>query len=624
MTRAFCQKPVDISYKYGQTYKKAKTNASGELIIEIPEQENSSDPNVYAKLKYEKDSSFLNMTLPVTKRKAQVGFYPEGGNLIQNIPCVLAWELKDQQLAMVSAKAVLYRNSEIIDTIETNSYGMGKFVLVPEAEAVYKIKLLHSAFADSNYILPPVLRTGLGITISDAVVKDTLVLRLINLAPQKIALRIHDFKETYIYNEMDIKSVHRSIKIPLADVASGLQTITISDSLGRPLAERLFYAHYDPATKINISTDKKIYAQREKVTLKLSLNQPDTLAFVSIACVQENRLSSAFTTDIESYIKLKNELTTLPIAANGKGIRDKKYLEDMLMVKGWRRYTWQNVLESNASDTLKTYDSLALHLNIRKYEKAIKAPVELSIMKGNGIGFKKSDAHGDVKFANQELILQAGTKMQAIVLGKNQDSYSMKISDPYIKLNKDYVKSLYTAQTAVLSSIQNNTELTLKANEKVNRLREVKITAGGDHSLNYKRGANACGDYVCMFNILNCRNHYSDAGNRHPVVGQTYRNGMGAGMITYHDCKDEEKKRFIMPLPGIYTRMEFYVDAHTEPLEPAFESTLYWNYGIILKPAEQELVFYTGDITGKFRIVVQGLTENDVTQEQYSFEVKGK
>ncbi|MEJ2881285.1 hypothetical protein [Pedobacter sp. GR22-6] len=621
----FLPKPVEISYKYGNTFKTAKTNASGELIMSIPEQENIIDPNVYSKLKYGKDSSFINLSLPVTKRKANIGFYPEGGNLINDIPCIVSWELKDQQLAVVTSKALLYGNDRILDTIETNSYGIGKFILVPSKGIRYSVKLLHSAFADSSYLLPPVIEKGLGISITEAVVRDTLSVRLMNPDLQKVAVRIHDFKDTYLYDELKLNTVNRVLKIDLSDVPSGLQTITISDSLGRPLAERIFYAHYHPNPRINIHTDKQIYSQREKVSLKLSMNLPDTIAFVSIACVQENRLPSAITTDIESYAMLKSELNALPIAALGKGIRDKKYMEDILRVKGWRRYTWQDILNAEPQDTLtKTYDTLALRLSIDKYDKALKQPVEISLMTKNGIGFKKTDASGELRFENQDLITDAGAKIQAIVLGKHQDSYGMLLSDPYEKLNKAYTKLISEERTSIPSTIQNNTELTLKANEKVNRLREVKITAGGDHSLNYKRGANACGDYVCSFNILNCRNHISDFNNRPPVVGQTYRDGLGGGMIVYHDCKDEEKQRFIMPIPGIYKKREFYVDAHTEPLEPAYESTLYWNYGTILSAKEQELTFYTGDIIGKFRIVVQGMTENRVTQEQFTFEVKGK
>lgn len=620
----FLPKPVAINYKYGQLHKKATTNASGEFIMDIPETENITDPNVYTKLKYGKDSSYLNLPLPVSKRRAHVGFYPEGGNLICNLPCKVAWELKDQQGALVTSKALLYGGTDLIDTIETNSYGIGKFTLVPQKDITYRIKLLHSAFADSSYVIPQAVENGLSISFNTGIPSDTLVFRLYSTKPGKVALRLHDFRTTYVYNELPISNTPSNIKIPLGDVPPGLKTLTLSDSLGRPLAERLFFAHYQNTQKVLISTDKQSYGQREKVTLRLNLNQPDTLALVSIACVQENRLPSSITTDIERYTKLTSELTDLPTPPDGRGIGNRLYLEDILLVKGWRRYSWQRILQASPADTLKSYDPLPLQIQISRHGKPLKSAVELGIMSAGGLTFKKSSPKGDVQFDNSELLIAPGSKIQAIVMGKNQDTYGMELKDPFVKLNKDYTKMITAQRTVIPSTIQNNTELTLKSNEKVNRLREVEIRAGGDQTLNYKYGANECGDYVCRFNILNCRNHLSDTGNRHPIPGQTYTDGLGGGIIIYQLCKDEERRRFIMPLPPIYTKKEFYVDAHAEPLEPAFESTLYWNHGLILGRAAKELEFYTGDITGKFRIVVQGMSTTDVLYGQYTIEVKAK
>lgn len=617
----FLPKPVNVSYKYGDILKQGKTNASGELIMDVPEQENISDPNLYVKVKYGKDSSYLNLTLPVTKRKANVGFYPESGNLIENIPSVIAWEVKDNQLALVTTKALLYKNEEVIDTIETNSYGIGKFMLLPEKDCIYKVKLLHSAFIDSLYQLPKPLDKGLNIFIANAAAIDTLAIRVINTLPQNAALRIHNFKETFIYDELDFNSTQKLVKIPLNEVPKGLNTVTISDSIGRPLAERIFFAHYNPARKITLITDKPVYGQREKVTLKISLKQPDTLGLVSIACVQDNRLSSKLSSDIERYTYLENELKSIPVSLNGNGYSDKNYVEDILLVKGWRRYTWQNILQTTAEDTLKVYDSLNLALNIKKYDKELKSPVQVTILGGQSLDIKKTNNKGQLSLNTKDLLTESGGKMQAIVLGENQQFYTIKANEPYINLNKRYVRTISIEKTDVPSNVQNNSELALKANEKILRLKEVKITSGSDKTW-YKRGANACGDYVCTNNILNCPNHVSDLLNTQPIKGRTYTD---RGIrTTYKGCDPDDPRSFIIKLNPIYTKREFYVNNHADPIEPAFVSTLFWSHETKLSDKFKEIIFYTGDIVGKFRIVAQGITENDVAHEEYSFEVKAK
>ena len=617
----FLNNPATINYKYGNVHKRAKTNASGELLIRLPADDDLSDPNLYVKVKHGRDSSFLNIPMPVKRKKAKIGFYPEGGNLILNLPAQIAWEARDHQLAAITAKAILYQNNEIIDTVETNSLGIGKFMLIPKKDCAYTLRLMHSGFVDSIYHLPKPLHSGISALVPNAASKDTLNVVVFNSNAQKLALRIHNFRETHVYDEIHFAAGRRMLKIPLQHIPKGINAITISDSLGRPLTERLFFAHYNPEQKIKLSTDKPTYSQREKVTLKLSLKQPDTIAFVSIACVQNNRISAKQATDIERYAYLQQELSDLPMPLKGNGYSDQAYMEDILMVKGWRRYTWQDIEQAQPVDTLKSYDVLKFRLNITKFDKSLKKPVDIALLKNTNLSLSRSTDSSDLEFDIQELIMPSGSKMQAVVLGKNQSNYGIKVSDPYVSLNKAYTRFLEVLQSSAPSTVQNNSEMTLKSNEKVLRLKEVKITNTGSE-VTYTSGRNACGDYVCKYNILNCPNHTFDRDNRQPVPGRTYMNN-GIQMV-YQKCEPELQRTFIAKIDGIYTSKEFYVDSYSDPLEPALRSTLFWNHGTVLSKTDKEIVFYTGDILGEFKVVVQGVTNSDVTHEQYVFEVKGK
>lgn len=621
----FLPKPAEITYKYGKVIRKAKTNASGEVIFSLDEQPDLADPNVYAKIKYKKDSSFINMPFPVTKRKATVRFYPEGGNMIESLPGYIAWEVKDPQSGTVALKAQLYKNDELIDTIETNSYGVGKFIINPEPNSRYKVRLLHSGFADSSYYLPKPLASGVSLMVKDAIQEDTLAIILRSNQPQKMALRIHDFKDTYTYYEVSLTKSRLSLKVPLSGMPKGLKAITISDSLGRPLAERMFFAHYEPRSRIAVSTDKDAYQQRQKVSLKLSLSGQDTLGMVSVACVQGNRLSARLSTDIESYAYLKNEMETLTLYASGRGYEEKTYIEDMMLVKGWRRYryTWQEIAGTAAADTLRKYDSLDLKIKVTRGDKPLKNPAIIGMMRGTQVSFINTDPNGEKDLKNEDLLVESGKKIYAFINGPNQAAYTIKNSDPYISLNKNYLSLFAADAVSVPSAVQNNDELSLKNNEKVISLREVKITSGTDKNISYMSGSNECGDYVCRYNILNCRNHFGAQGNKPPEPGKSYIDGLNGGTTIYRNCKDE-RSAFVVPVQGIYTRKEFYVNDFSQPLEPAFVSTIYWNHAMLLNPKEQEITFYTSDITGKFRVVVQGITSNDVIYAQHEFEVKAK
>ncbi|KQC00405.1 hypothetical protein AQF98_13065 [Pedobacter sp. Hv1] len=617
----FLPKPTSISYRYGNSYKNAKTDVSGQLLISIPKQDQLVDPNIYVKLKYEKDSTFINMPLPQPKAKASVKFYPEGGNMIVGLPTKIAWEVKDQQNRPMALKAFLLKGNEVIDTIETSSYGIGKFQMVAENNHAYTVKLVHSDLADSVYVLPKAIDKGLAMNMANAVVQDTLKLTLTSNATRKFAIRIHNFRESFLYIPFDMEYNKRAIKIPLTEVPKGLVTLTISDSLDRPMAERMFFAHYDPSEKIGITTDQTTYKQREKVTLKLDLKDIEEQAIVSIACVQDNRLELKKMTDIESYSYLSQELGTLPLHRNGYGFADQEYLEQVLLIKGWRKYTWQDLQAANPKDTVQQHLSLLkISGRVLKNKKELNTVTTIGMFGNNTTNLVNTNIKGHFDLNTSDLLTESEKKLYLFANEKNKLPYTILVNDEFISTNEKIAQNLAHENTVIPSGLINTTELLLKNNEKATRLKEILVTAKNDDRFNYGVGPNPCGDYVCSYNILNCPNHSGDPRNTRPVKGFSY---LTAGVkLVYPGC-DEPSSTFFNINP-LYLHKEFYINDYKEPQEPAFFSTLYWNYATLLKASTPtELNFYTSDITGKFRIVVQGVSDKGVIYSQKIFEVKG-
>ncbi|WP_316782565.1 hypothetical protein [Pedobacter frigiditerrae] len=619
----FLPKPTQINYRYGNLSKKTKTDPSGQLLISLPEQSNLTDPNLYVKLKNDKDSSYLNLALPLKKNKASIGFYPEGGSLVLGLSSNIGWEVKDQQKMPVAVKAFLYENNEVIDTVETSSYGIGKFLLLPKRESTYSIKLIHSGLADSIYYLPKAIEKGFVLNLKSAIVRDTLSLSIKTTGTKNLNFLLHNFRQMFSSIPFDMETNRRMIKIPLDEVPKGLVTLTVLDSLNRPLAERIFFAHYDNEEKITTSTDKQIYNQREKVTLNLKLNL-DTISLVSIACIQDNRLEIKKINDIESYTYLTSELNALPVVLKGTPFKDKNYLEQVLLVKGWRKYTWQDLQTTTASDIIAKKDSLQMLGSITKSKKDLVKPVTIGAFGDNKIRLINTSEKGSFNFNVDELILEQGKKSVLFINDKNKFDYKIQIYDQFLAVDEKLSKSLVFENPVLPSTIVNNAELVLKGNEKAIRLKEVVIKSRKDNGISYRgaSGSNACGDYVCRYNILNCRNHPGDADNTQPVAGRSYMTN-GISMI-YQECRaglgvDENFLKF----NGIHQPKEFYHNDYKDPQEPAFFSTIYWNYGMMLtNKKETELNFYTSDITGKFKIIVQGVTNKGVVYSENFFEVK--
>jgi hypothetical protein len=621
--------PAEVSYRYGNINKTGITNLSGDLVLNLKEQPDLVDQNVYVKIKYGGETSFLNYPVSAVAPTAKVNFYPEGGNLVAGIAGKVAWEATNERGAPLAVKAILYKNKKAIDTIETNSYGIGGFILRPEIGNEYTVQLQHTTFANSSFSLPAILQDGIGMNIEAGTPKDTLKISLLSTKMRKVIVRVHDYVETYFIEEYKLEKGERAIEIPLTNISKGLKEVTVFDSLGRPIAERLIFSHYENAKKINITTDQAVYTKRNKVTLKLRLSGIDTLGFVSIACVQRNRLSAALTNDIESYVYLKDQLNKLPIPLNDNGYEDRDYVDNVLLTKGWRRYSWPDILKLNDIDTLHNYDTVAVKIKVtNKSDKNLKKPVELILMQDKSPWIGTTDASGVLILNNNQLHIEYGKQLNLFIGGKGQKDYTMKVIDSFTELNQNYLKFLHPEHLSVPTPIRNNNEMTLKSNERAIRLKEVKITSRNDNSLNYLAGGvngRSTQFYIvgCPYDVPNCPIPGHSPGE-HIIPKVDYDMYLRTGGRAFYGVVGSRDRKFSIRVPGIYTRKEFYINEFKDKLEPAFVSTLYWNHGSLLNNKEQEFIFYTGDIAGGFKVIVQGISDHNLLYGTFYFEVKNE
>ncbi|MGV3508591.1 MAG: MG2 domain-containing protein, partial [Sphingobacteriaceae bacterium] len=347
---------VSVTYAVNKHQGRSFTLKKGEnnFIITIPQSQlNQLKPILVTSVSYKKKTQHLSVRLPEPKSGTiKVRFFPEGGNLTEGLENVVAWETRNSFDQPVAITGTLYRDGRPLDTISTNSYGAGKFKIVPSSKSKYTFKLFANQYTkrDSIYALPTVIENNIVLHLPNAVVDDILRLRLQSKAPRPVQVIVHDFKNIYTSFYTKASSVGKELSLILGPgVPKGITTVTVLDSENRPLAERLFFAHYDHKVYAKISFDKTFYKRKDsvRVNIKLSDNLGKPIkGVISLAAVQDNRIEKSKFQDIESYVYLTHNLGTLPQDPEGKGINNKEYLEDMLCIRGWRRYTWQDLISS--------------------------------------------------------------------------------------------------------------------------------------------------------------------------------------------------------------------------------------------------------------------------------------
>lgn len=631
---------ADVSYTLGrgrgQVKGKFKTDIYGEAKFAVPLRSmDASNNRLRLQSTFKKETKNLQLQLPVSNSKAIVHFFPESGTLREGNKNTIGWEVKSAYGEAILISGVLYRDDEPFDTIQTNGYGIGRFSLTPDRGHRYYVRLIKKGQEEVAYPLPNMMEEGLSVTVENALCNDTLVARVTDRSKGIYACMIHNYAENFIVFRADMSTIKdRTFRVLLSDLSKGIYTLTFLDSIGRPVAERLFFAHYNQRTEVNITTDETVYKTRQKVNLALKLRNVSgspVSGYVSVACVQDNRIDQRKMTDIENYLYLTNELASIPFKKDpmGNDAENRSYLEDILLIKGWRRYTWPELEKAKPGDTLRELSSLQFIGNVTHLGKPVTKSLLLYAFSDSLPHTISTDEKGQFGMENEELKLQPDKKLMLFVTGKKQEEYEIHIEDPY-KISSAKLASQMVYEDMDAGATEKSTDaMMLKAGEKATTLQEVivKSSKKDDFMIGGLEGSmqrNACGDYVCQYGILNCANHTF---GRLPIAGKSYPNGrMGGSVIVYNGCRElNPENKFMLFVKGIYTAKEFYNTDYTKVAasEQMFLSTIFWNH--LLQTDDKkttELSFYTSDIAGKFRIIVQGITTEGVVHGEYVFNVK--
>ncbi|MFD0750417.1 carboxypeptidase-like regulatory domain-containing protein [Mucilaginibacter calamicampi] len=618
---------VPVSYYVGNPAQPVTTGAvktsSGQYIFSIPSNLLTAGNNkLHVQVKYKTEVQDLSMALPVPPQPAQINFYPEGGNLLSNVVNIVGIEAKTAAGAPLSTEAALYEDEQIISAINTNGNGMGRFAVIPQPGKKYRVQL--NAGNSKSYYLPGAV-SGAGLSIKRAVVNDTLLVDVYSDDPlRKLYLVGHNYRQTFFETPVE-RFPNQRVKILLNGMPRGVMQLTLVDSLGRPYAERMVFAHYTGKDKLAISADNADYGKRNKVKLRIKLTGESTNGAVSVAVVQENRLELKNKTDIENYIYLNNEISDIPVKDSyfTNADLDRRDLENVLLIRGWSRYKWTDVLKIRPEDTLYASREMVFSGKVSKYAGKFKNAVPLVTFAPAST--YSTDINGLFELPDSNLVTEPGKKVVLMVAGGTPSDYKIQLLNPYDSVSR-HLSTMINPVPYLTPAQENSNLFKLASTEHAIQLKEAVIKAKKDDFFNQSSaigqfGTNSCGDYVCRFHVFNCPNHRNESDNRPAIVGEVY-NGR-----VYMGCKNSYpliKQPNSLTFKGIYAAQEFYPADYSEinPSQPEYVSTLYWKGQLMLKKDEaQELSFYTSDITGAYKVIVQGITDNDVIYGETLFNV---
>jgi hypothetical protein len=242
----------------------------------------------------------------------QVEFFPEGGDLVAGVPRRVYFRARNPQgepaqikgtLVDGQGRRVVAVQSADTEANEAHSRGLGVFTFTPEAGENYRLKIDLSREMGAIAELPPVMETGLALSVPASVLRpgEPVRARLHQVGAERQVL-LALFCRGYLVAQQTtlLKEGQRGVEIVPPTGCQGVLRLAVFDSrqgLLEPIAERLVYRA--PTDKLNLALDnlKARYAPGGQVQLTIrSTDQKGTPlgAWLSVsvvdASVEETRL----------------------------------------------------------------------------------------------------------------------------------------------------------------------------------------------------------------------------------------------------------------------------------------------------------------------------------------------
>lgn len=625
-------------------------------------------------------------------------FFPEGGNLVAcGAPNRLGFKaLSPDGKSMTISGEILDESKTVVASFNTEHDGMGSLKLNPLPGKTYYARITKPYPVNRYFPLPVVNDQGYIMQV-DEIGKNIKVVIFSNVAKPAsgkltISLVVQSRGKVYYAQLGAISGNAFFTYIPRSKFPDGISQITLFDSEGKPVAERIIHQDQNETIEISLRTEAQSHGKRQPVIVyadAMYRNGDPAKGNFSVTVYDENLLQSAekYPLTINNYLSLTSELRG-HIENPGYYFKDslsitKKHLDLLMMVHGWRRFTWQDVLHENLSPQ-KYFHEKGLPISGKVLKAGgKKAPVgsnvKIMTMNGSAIIVKPDSlgrfySDGLIYYDSMDLVIQTENEK-----GKKQpykfllNPFNTPPSSSYsVSAFKSFDASSYLKQRHEEKLIFNSSEVkVLKEVEVVEKRESDSRLVGfgtGSKVLDVKKlGPEG---YTSIFQMLQSRvPGVMITGSPPAPITIKVRgkdpaflvNGMVStpeifSMITPSDVEFIEvlSSGAVMygassvinvalkagamdrvPIginqikyPGFYKAREFYSPRYDVPDDrhnlPDKRTTLYWEPLVETDSTGKVAVtFYTADIASRYRIVMEGITPDGYPgTTSITFEVK--
>ncbi len=384
----------------------------------------------------------IELTALKNVNKPDIQFFPEGGNMVNNILCKIAFKGTDQFGKSINFEGFVIDNNDTLLSFKPQHAGMGFFSFTPLSNHSYKAFIQTDSGKKIITELPPIYNSGYVMNLSDSAGKILVTVQSGILSAKEIYLFAHTREIVKVAEHGILQNGKAIFLFDKEKLGDGISHITIFNDQKQPVCERLYFKKPSKQLEVKINTDQQVYAIRKKINL--SIGVADTKlksdsASLSMTIFRMDSLQSFDAATISSYLLLTSDLKGYVEDPNYYFANDDREtnaaLDNVMLTQGWRRFKWEDVLKNKKAyfDFVPEYNGSIITgkvINTNTENPAANIESYISVP-GFETEFNSSVSNKDglVKFemkklyGSSEIILQTNTAKDSI--------YRFDVTDPF-------------------------------------------------------------------------------------------------------------------------------------------------------------------------------------------------
>jgi hypothetical protein len=289
---------------------------------------------------------------------------------VNGLQSKIAFKIVDNYGVGKNAKGIIRdQNKNIVAQIETLHHGMGSFLFTPQKGHTYTAEISLPNNPKIEKEIPAAFETGYVLTLDK--MENTSLSITVNtttdIGQQNPTVYLFAHTRNSIKKSESKKLINGKTQFIIDEklLGEGISHFTLFNDRKQPLCERLYFKYPENPLTISVKTDKDNYSNRNRIQLDLSStvgNKADSTVNLALSVFQLDSLRTPDLSSIESYLLLTSDLAGYIENPywyfQNKNPEKIKAMDNLMLVHGWRRFKWEEVLKST-----KPYFSFAPEYN---------------------------------------------------------------------------------------------------------------------------------------------------------------------------------------------------------------------------------------------------------------------